>query len=908
MPLLQTKLYRPPIPADHVNRTRLKARLEKNLDRPVALVIAPAGYGKSTLVSYWLEDSARPSVWLSLDEADNDLHLFLSYVITAVHSIYPEALNETADLIDAPTLPPTPTLLVTFLNELDRIPSPFIVVLDDIHRIQNQLIYEFLNGLLQHPPRSLQLVLVGRCDPLLPIATLRAKGLLSEFRMWDLLFTPEETFELLQRMLGRQGTQAMAAEWTQKTEGWVTGLRLAALAMRGRNLSSQQLLQLQGNTRYVMDYLVSEVLDKQPPGIRRLLLNTAILHRFCAPLCEALDSTHVTTEMNGITGQAFIQFLRENNLFVIPLDTEDRWFRYHHLFGDFLERQLRTQRKPDDVVALNKAAGDWFASQGLITEAIEHALAAGDAEQAAQAVETHRDEAFIADRWFAVHRWLTMLPADIKQQRPKLLLTEAWIANLQHQMERVPLLLQKAEALMDNQTADPSLAGELAFFKGYVVYWEGQAERCIQYNETAIAKLAGKTSPFIGEAELMLGLARCMAGQTGRAIRDLKRKIQATDASEGQSLSRLIAGLAFIHLISGDLPQARLEARHLQQVAEAFKMRLTLAWSAYMCACAHLHAGEFEAAMGHFADAEAKRYALEPMAALDALVGLALTQQLKGLNHDARETVGRLATFIHELNAPQYGSILHSCEARIALLRGDVTSAIKITQMIHDAPLPGNLVMWLESPPITKARVLVAHGSPESLDSAARLLGDIRHQSEICRFTCQTIEVTVIESLLLERQGLTEEALTALEKVVILAVPLGWIRPFIEAGPSMVNLLMQLRTRKGVSNPVEILLAALKAHAKMTIVQGENGPPADVKWPPTVSTVFQHLVEPLSHRELDVLELLAQRLQNKEIAARLGVSLSTIKTHLKNIYQKLDVNSRRTAVEKATALGIFSHR
>ncbi len=908
MPLLQTKLYRPPIPADHVSRTRLKARLEKNLDRPVALVTAPAGYGKSTLVSYWLEDSARPSTWLSLDEADNDLHLFLSYVVAAVHSIYPEALNETADLIDAPTLPPTPTLLVTFLNELDRIPSPFIIVLDDIHCIQNPLIYEFLNGLLQHPPRSMQLVLVGRRDPLLPIAALRAKGLLSEFRMRDLLFTPEETFELLQRMLGHQGTQAMAVEWAQKTEGWVTGLRLAALAMRGRNLSSQQLLQLKGNTRYVMDYLVSEVLDNQPPGIRSLLLNTAILHRFCAPLCEALGSTPGTTEKNGMTGQAFIQFLRENNLFVIPLDTEDRWFRYHHLFGDLLERQLRAQRKSDDVIALHSAAGDWFASQGLITEAIEHALAAGDAEQAAQAVETHRDGAFIADRWFAVHRWMAMLPGDIKQQRPKLLLTEAWIANLQHQMERVPLLLQKAEALMNHQTADPSLAGELAFFNGYVVYWEGQAERCIQYNEAAIAKLAGKKSPFIGEAELMLGLARCMAGQTERTVRDVKRKIQATDASEGQLISRLVAGLAFIHLICGDLPQARLEARRLQQVAEAFNMRLTLAWAAYMSGCAHLHAGAFEAALGYFADAETKRYALEPMAALDALAGLALTQQLRGLGHDARATVGRLATFTHGLKAPQYVSMVHSCEARIALLRGDVTSAIQITQMIHDTPMPGNLFMWLESPPITKARVLVAHGSPESLESAVRLLGDIRHQSETCRFTCQTIEVTLIEALLLERQGLTEKALTALGKVVAVAVPLGWIRPFIEAGPSMENLLMQLRTRKGLANPVDILLGALEAHAKMAIVQGENGPPADVKRGPTVSTLSQPLVEPLSHRELDVLELLAQRLQNKEIAARLGVSPSTVKTHLKNIYQKLDANSRRTAVEKATALGILSHR
>ena len=575
--------------------------------------------------------------------------------------------------------------------------------------------------------------------------------------------------------------------------------------------------------------------------------------------------------------------------------TPGEWFRFHHLFQEYLRRELTQHLAPGEIAALHLRASGWFESQGLFTEAIEHALAAGDVVRAAEIVEANRDEEFVADQWFLIDRWLAMLPAEIKRERPKLLLTEAWIANLQHQIARVPRLLEQAESLLTDQTTEPSLLGELAFFHGYAVYWDGQAERCRQFNEDAVSKLSGTRSPFLGEAELMLGLARCMAGQTELAVQALENRIDEVDASQGQLLSRCIASLVFIRLICGDLMQARADAQRLQLIANKFRMRLTRAWSSYMLACSYLHNGELETALGHFAQTYEQRYMLEPMAALDALVGMALTQQLLQLDDEAMETAGRLAEFAQDLNAPQYLSMVDSCYARIALLRGDMKSAADHAQMISDKPTPANLFMWLESPPITKARVLIASGSQESLQNAIRLLGEIRQQSEACRFTCQTIEVAVLESLLLEKQGRSDAALAALEEALALAEAGGWIRPFVELGRPMVELLERLAEHKGSTDflhRVRETCVAMSARTTSTAAGTHTSGTAGESWS----------IEPLTRRELDILELLVQRLQNKEIASRLSVSPETVKTHLKHLYQKLDVNNRREASVKAVQI------
>jgi LuxR family maltose regulon positive regulatory protein len=903
-PLVLTKLHRPPVTEDLVPRLHLLEQLERNRLRPLTLVSAAAGYGKSTLVSWWLERCESPFTWLSLDENDNDLHQFLAYFVAAVQSIFPSACSDTMALANAPTMPPIPLLASTLANDLDSIEQGFILVLDDIHRIHEKSVYNLLNMLLDHPPRPMHLVLVGRRDPLLPISRLRGSNRMTEIRTLDLRFSAMETAAYLQRALREQINESTAAAMAERTDGWVTGLRLVVLALRGQHNAVSKLVEVKRNTGYQMDYLIAEVLDNQLPAICRYLLSTSILDRFCVPLCDVLCAPDFVPGEGEIDGEGFITLAQESNMFMIPLDTENEWFRYHHLFQDLLQRQLKRRCGSKEIATLHSRASEWFESQGLITESIKHALAAGDTKSAADIIERHRDDEFIADRWQVVVRWLAMLPEDIRRERPKLLLTEVWIRNLQHQLGRVPMLLDRAESLLRSPTEDPTVAAEMGFFRGYITYFEGQAERSLQYLEDSVSQLAGTKSPFLGEAELMLGLARCMVGKKDRAVRGLKDRIWEVGPSENYSMSRLIASLVFIHLLWGDLHLARREAQNLQAMSRKHKLGLAEAWSCYFLACTHLHVGELEAASLHFAQAVELRYVLEPRAALDALAGLALTQQFMGLGNEAAESCRRLEEFAQELHERHYLFLAQSCQARLSMLRGDLNSAVEWGWSVDESPVLAELFIWLEVPSITQARVLIAAGSEQSLLNATKLLQPIRDLCEAHRFTCQIIEVAVLQSLALDQLGRADEALHALEEVVALAGPRGWIRPFVEAGPPMADLLKRLQKQSDAVGYIERLLAAFREDERVVVVHEElEGTGA-----PSTSVNPQPLVEPLTNRELEILELLAQRLQNKEIADKLFVSIETVKTHLSNIYQKLQVSNRREADERAKSLGILTRR
>ena len=744
---------------------------------------------------------------------------------------------------------------------------------------------------------------------MLNIATLRARSQLAEVRLQDLRFTAAETATYLQQISKKQIDEDLAAAWSEKAEGWVTGLRLAALSFQHRADFKTKLPELQGSTQYVTEYLFNEILSHQPPGIQDCLLKSSILDRFCAPLCDAIFSAAVEPGNAQNGAWQFIALLKNENLFLISLDAEDQWFRYHHLFKDLLNRQLRRHYPPNDIKMLHSQASEWFESKGLFTESIKYALLAEDAVRAAEIVEHYRHDEFTADHWYTVERWLAMLPANIKRERPALLLAEAWIENLQHKLARVPMLLDQAESLLRNQTAEPTVLAEIAFFRGYISYFEGQAERSLKYLEDAVSQLTGTKSPFLSEAELMRGLARCMVGQKDLAVQALEARIVEADSSENYLRSRLIAGLAFLYLVCGDLHLAREEAHRLQRMSKKHNLRLAEAWSYYFLGCTHLQTGEFEAASLHFEQAAELRYVLEPRGAMDALTGLVLTQLFMGLYDEAAESCRRLQDFAQELHERNYLSVAQSCQARLLVLRGDLNSAVEWGRSVTESPVPAELFSWLEAPSITQARVLIAAGSEQSLLNATKLLQSIRDLCESCRFKCQIIEVAILQSLALEKQGRANEALDALKEAVALAEPGGWIRPFVEAGPPMVDLLMRLRKQNVSVDHINRILAAFPDTESIPPLPDLRSSNDDLRFESrTVDQIQNSLVEPLTNRELDVLELLAQRLQNKEIAEKLFVSPATIKSHLESIYQKLNVSNRREAVDKANALKIITQR
>ena len=649
-PILRTKLHRPPVPAYHVHRRELLGRLGKDFHRPLVLISAPAGYGKSTLVSHWLDRCDRPGAWVSLDETDNDLRQFISYLVAAVQTIFPKTAGNTKALLNAANLPPATVLAANLVNDLHRIGQDFIVVLDDIHCIQKTSVLDFLKMLLRHPSRFMQLVLVGRRDPTMPIASLRAKSLLTEIRMRDLRFTVEESVQFLESSFGQPIEKSVAVALAQKTEGWITGLRLAALAMSGHETSDHKWLELKGTTRFVVDYLVSEVLNRQPAGIRDILLNTAILDRFCAPLCEAVCRSEGTKDPKKIDGRRFVAWLCEHNLFVIPLDMENRWFRFHHLFKDLLRRQLKRQRKPAEIDELYNRASVWLEENKLIEESIRCAVSSGDISGAADIVERHRHAELNQDRWYVVDQWLGLVPKDIRRRRPGLLLAQAWTALHRYRVADLPPMLEQIASHLSN---DGPLLGELHALWGSVHFWSGDGASSLAACEKAQRQLKGNRDLISGHLEMHLGLARAMNGQGKLAIRVLEDRIQDAGSQKGIYLSRLIAGLVFVFQMSGDLNRARQEARRLRTVAKKNGIDYTAAIGVYTEAWSHLHAHNLDQALRHFAVAVQQPYILHTRVAMDAFAGLAVTQQLMHQHQEADETIIRLQDFAREIGQLQ---------------------------------------------------------------------------------------------------------------------------------------------------------------------------------------------------------------------------------------------------------------
>ena len=487
-----------------------------------------------------------------------------------------------------------------------------------------------------------------------------------------------------------------------------------------------------------------------------------------------------------------------------------------------------------------------------------------------------------------------MLPEKIKGERPKLILTEAWIRYLQHRFAGISMLLDQAESLLGSQTAEPAVLAESAFFRGYIAYFEGEAEQSVKYLENAVSTLAGTESPILADAELLLGTARCMNGNKDLAIQVLESRLGEVDSSEPYLLVRLIASLGYIHMISGDLYQLLKEGQRLAAVSKKHNMSLAEAWGYYFQAFGYLYTGKLEAALPLFFQVHELRYVMEPRAVIDALAGLALAQQFLQREVEAEKTIQRLQEFALEFNEPSYFSLAQTCQARLSLLQGDVTTAVERSRSADVSPVPSELFSWFEAPAITRARVLIAEESEESLLKASELLQSIRDVCEACRFTCQVIEVAVLQSMVLARQGHTEKALAELDEVLALAGPLGWIRPFVEAGPPMADMLQQLHKQNVAVDYIEKLLAAFS---------DDEQAPSTLPVPP--SPISQPLLEPLTNRELEILELLAQRRQNKEIAEELFISPETVKSHLKNIYGKLNVSNRREAFQRAKTLNIL---
>ena len=905
-PLLETKLYVPRPRRGLVARSRLIERLSRGAQSKLTLISAPAGFGKTTLLAEWLAAAPageRSVAWLSLDHGDNEAASFWAYLIAALQTAAPGVGSRALSLLQSPQPPPIEPILATLLNDLGAVTNDVVLVLDDYHEVDAHDIQGGMAYLLDHLPPRVHLVITTRADPALPLGRLRAGGELVEIRAADLRFTPDEAAAYLNDAMGLDLAAGDVAALEDRTEGWIAALQLAALSMQGRDDIAGFIAGFAGDDRYIVDYLVEEVLHRQPEPVRSFLLETSILGQLSGPLCDAV------TGRDG--GKAMLEALDRGNLFLVPLDDRRRWYRYHQLFADVLRARLLDER-PGRVSELHRRASEWFGNSGDTSEAIRHAMAAGDVARAADLVEL-AIPATVQQRQEATLRgWLEALPDELLRVRPVLSNAYAGSLLVRGEVEGVEERLRDAERWLG--ATDEAAEGQAA-----------RAGSMVVVDEAAFRRLPGSVAVHRAGQALILGDVAGTAAHARRAL-DL--------VAEDDHLARGGAAglLALAAWTSGDLEAAsgryaaamaslekaghlsdvigcglaladiRLAQGRLGEALRIFERGLALATGQggpVLRGAADMHVG-ISTILRERDDLEgARRQLLQggelgeenglPQNRNRSRVAMAAIRHAEGdldgalelLDEAGRLYVGDFSPEVHPVAAVR---------ARVWIAQGKLSEAEGWARE-HGVTAADELGYVHEFEHATLARLLLAQGTR---DRAGHGIGEATELTERLLAAADdggrkgsAVDILVVQALARHAGDDPAGALDSLAHALALAEPEGYVRVFVDEGPSMTDLVREAAKRRITPTYVRRLLAAF----------GDPGDSARVR---------QALVEPLSERELEVLRLLATDLDGPAIAAELVVSLHTVRSHTKSIYAKLGVNSRRAAVRRAAELGLLT--
>jgi LuxR family maltose regulon positive regulatory protein len=921
-PLL-TKFYIPPLRPELVPRPRLIQRLNTGMERKLTLVSAPAGYGKTTLLSEWVHQPADngatsplPVAWLSLDEADNDPTRFLSYLISAAQMIVPGIGAGLLSALGSPQPPPTETVMVSFINELATVPQPcgqcclLGLVLDDYHLISSQEIHEAVAFLLERlppPPEGLHLVIATRKDPTLPLPRWRAGAVMTEVREADLRFTLDESTEFLSRVMGLTLSSDDIGTLGARTEGWITGLQLAALSMQGLDAagSARFVSAFAGDDRHIVDYLLDEVLAQRPTGTKDFLLRTSILERMTGPLCDAVAQ--------GEGGQNTLEALEQANLFVVPLDNRRQWYRYHHLFADLLRNRLRAAVGVRGQRPLHLRASVWYESNGHVTDAVSHAFAAGDLDRAVCLIEQNVRDMFARSELTTIMNWVDVLPGALISTRPWLHVYYAWALRLTGgQAEAVESRVRSAELALDGlETPLPedqarTILGHIAAVRAYQALYREQIPHVIRLARQALRSLPDAS--FVrGLTALALGWASRFSGDLVGA-RQAFLEARAASLASGNTYIAVAATcrLAYTQMLAGQLRQAAESCREALRMAKGTDGRyLPVAgyalvylgmvyreWNNHEAAARHLEEGiDFCAQVGYI---------------MDQVVGHASMARVRQAGQDldgARQALQSAERLSLEMKGYVYARRwVEDCQIRLWSAQNrtsDLARWARETDLSVEDPV--SFVRELEHIILARALVAVGRAQPGEtyLVAALDLLARLLDLAEPAGWMGKAIEILVLQALAFEALGQTGKALTALERSLSLAEPEGYVRAFVDEGPPMARLLTKAAARDIAPDYVTKLLAAFG-----DATQAPD--PSIVPHPSSLpSATIQGLIEPLTERELEVLALIAQGLSNREIAGRLFLALSTVKVHTRNIYGKLSVHNRTQAAARARELGLL---
>ena len=893
--ILRAKLYVPRGRTGTVPRPRLHERLDEGTQRELTVVSAPAGFGKTTLLADWSRRSELPVAWVSLDERDDDAARFLSYLLAAIGTIH-EGFGKTtrAFLGSVQSREQLEPVLTALSNEILVLPRDFVLVLDDYHAIRSQTVHDALAFLLEHPPPPMRLVVAGRASPPLPLPALRARGRLTEIGVPDLRFTLDEAAAFLGHTMGLDLTAERVAALERETEGWIAGLQLAAHALRGGEDVAGSVGAAPGSVRHVFDYLADEVLSRQSEDVREFLLETSIVETLSGPLCEALTDT--------TDGREMLEGLERANLFLVPLDEGGRYYRYHHLFAAFLRERLRRAR-PDAIPELHRRAGLWYeVEDGCLASAIEHALAAEQFDWAADLIEeetgvrrTYVDASLLL-------RWLGALPDELVRSRPQLCLLYAWALVHSGEPDGAERRLQDAQAVLKLDSGAPTeslsddertMLGEICIVRARAAAMREDAPLTTEFSNRALDLLPEHELHLRGDAALDLGHAHCSVGDLAAASEAFARA-----AATGRAADDLRTALfALRYRASLEMSRGRLRAAEdlLSEGRRLAESRTEGVPS--VAGIIHTGMGELLYERGKLDEArrlleegiEHGRRSGEAKILVYGYVNLARVLIARGDAEGAHSLIREAGGL-----TPRW-PLIWAWQARFRLAQGDVRSAARWAREYRATDDYLSYPRHFER--ITMARVLLGEGkTEEALDLIGRLLQDAGAAGR----TAHEIELLVLRALALNGRGDTEGALNSSTRALALAEPEGFVRLFVDEGRPMAALLERLirEPRDGGTHAVapDGYVGKLLEHLALEAPPPSDGGPRRRPVPG---------LEPLSEREVEVLELVAAGRSNAEIADELYLSVGTVKAHVHHIFGKLLVRNRSQAVARARELRLL---